>query len=91
MDEYIKRRALLEMYEMDDPVLNEFGHVPLPVIRQNILDAPAADVAPVVHGRWIDRSDKGVISMTHPYFCNRCGRVEMLKEPYCNCGARMDG
>ena len=54
-------------------------------------EVPAADVAPVVHGRWIDRSDKGVISMTHPYVCNRCGRVEMLKEPYCNCGARMDG
>ena len=48
-------------------------------------------IDPVVHGRWIDRSDKGVISMTHPYVCNRCGRVEMLKEPYCNCGARMDG
>ena len=52
---------------------------------------PAADVAPVVHARWITRSDKGIVSMTHPYMCSRCWRVEMNKEPYCNCGAKMDG
>ena len=53
MAEYIEKEDLLELYRMDDPVLNENGHVPLPVIRQNIMDIPAADVAPVVHGRWI--------------------------------------
>nr|DAL72872.1 MAG TPA: hypothetical protein [Caudoviricetes sp.] len=59
---------------------------------ENALDfIPAADVAPVVHGKWITRNDKGVISMTHPYMCSRCWRVEMNKEPYCNCGAKMDG
>ena len=52
---------------------------------------PAADVAPVVHAKWITRRDKGIISMTHPYMCSRCWRVEMDKEPYCNCGAKMDG
>lgn len=60
-------------------------------IEQIIDCAPAADVAPVVHARWIARSDKGIISMTHPYMCSRCWRVEMDKEPYCNCGAKMDG
>lgn len=58
---------------------------------QYIEALPAADVAPVVHARWITRSDKGIISMTHPYMCSRCWRVEMDKEPYCNCGAKMDG
>ena len=53
MDEYIKREDLLELYRIDDPVLNENGHVPLPVIRQNIIDISTADVAPVRHGRWI--------------------------------------
>lgn len=52
--------------------------------------APTLDVAPIVHGRWVLRNDKGTISMTHPYMCNRCGRTEMFKEPYCNCGAKMD-
>lgn len=56
-----------------------------------INEIPTADVAPVVHARWITRSDKGVVSMTHPYMCSRCWRVEMNKEPYCNCGAKMDG
>ena len=91
MDEYIKREDLLELYRIDDPVLNENGHVPLPVIRQNIMDIPAADVAPVRHGRW---------KCNQP--CPVCGgdRFEGLdadiwadwEPPYCpNCGAKMDG
>ena len=37
----------------------------------------------VKHGRWIDK--------VTCYVCSLCGRVERLQEPYCNCGARMDG
>ena len=91
MAEYIEREELLELYRMDDPVLNENGHVPLSVIRQNIMDIPAADVAPVRHGRW---------KCNKP--CPVCGgdRFEGLdadiwadwEPPYCpNCGAKMDG
>ena len=91
MAEYIKREDLLELYRIDDSVLNENGHVPLPVIRQNIMDIPAADVAPVRHGRW---------KCNKP--CPVCGvdRFEGLdadiwadwEPPYCpNCGAKMDG
>ena len=47
MKEYIEREALLELYQIDGP-LNETGRVPLPVIRQNIMDMPAANVAEVV-------------------------------------------
>lgn len=63
MAEYIEREAVLELYQIDDPVLNETGHVPLPVIRQNILDMPAADVVPkaendalkqLIKGEWVD-------------------------------------
>ena len=53
-----------------------------------ILDAPAADVAPVVHGEWIIKNNE------HNYFeyhCSICGRVEKQEEPYCHCGAKMDG
>lgn len=56
----------------------------------DVFCAPTLNVEPVRHGRWIERSDKDIISMTHPYVCNLCGRVEMMKEPYCNCGAKMD-
>ena len=91
MDEYIKREDLLELYRMDDPVLNENGHVPLPVIRQNIMDIPAADVSPVRHGRWetnSDRPDSLICSVC------KCGFDMWKHDPhnYCpNCGSKMDG
>ena len=58
---------------------------------KSVLQQPTADVVEVKHGYWIDRSDKEIISMSHPYMCSRCFRVEAIKEPYCNCGAKMDG
>lgn len=60
-------------------------------VKSMVSSETPVDVAPVVHARWIARSDKRIISMTHPYMCSRCWRVEMDKEPYCNCGAKMDG
>ena len=92
MDEYIKREDLLELYRIDDHVLNENGHVPLPVIRQNIMDIPAADVAPVRHGRWEPGNP----------ICPVCGGdkfKDLDADIWCdwmpdfcpNCGAKMDG
>ena len=50
------------------------------------------NVVEVKHGRWVERSDKGIIGVLRcPYECNICGRVETFKEPYCNCGAKMKG
>ena len=89
MDEYIKREDLLELYRMDDPVLNENGHVPLPVIRQNIMDIPAADVAPVRHGQW-----NNSLARITPYcsVCSHSHRCLIMTPNYCpNCGAKMDG
>lgn len=60
-----------------------------------IIDAleniPAADVAPVVHGRWISCLDGDHIMPERYYRCSRCGRVESRRQPYCHCGAKMDG
>ena len=59
-------------------------------------DAPAADVAEVVHGRWTvgyEMCDKSVL-----YDCSECGRTITVKTwqsvkdyPFCHCGAKMDG
>lgn len=53
-----------------------------------IEDVPAADVAPVVHGRWID-DGSGII------ICPECERGYNLHAKYAhycpNCGAKMDG
>ena len=102
MTEYIERDALIEhikdlptwwadgggvykginmkypdgMFDCDDVV-------------SSIENAPAADVVPVVHGRWLDNDDY--------MFCSNCG----MQWNYCdndtqdfnccpNCGARMD-
>lgn len=82
MTEYIDRKEFIEAVK-DIPM---WGSVAVMFVDS----IPAADVSPVVHARWITRSDKGIVSMTHPYMCSRCWRVEMNKEPYCNCGAKMD-
>ena len=45
----------------------------------------AADVVPVVHGRWVYHDD-GVIT------CSECGNAESSDSYYCRyCGAKMDG
>jgi hypothetical protein len=59
-----------------------------------IEDAPAADVAPVVHGRWEQDADGD-------WYCTNCnevvaicesGRERTYRKPYCpNCGAKMGG
>lgn len=49
-------------------------------------DAPAADVAPVVHGRKIEDGDIGCF-----WLCSLCGECLPYGANYCpNCGAKMD-
>lgn len=49
---------------------------------------PAADVAPVVHGRW---RLVGVFGFNDCYICSECGKIAMNDGNYCpNCGAKMD-
>lgn len=62
---------------------------------QYIEALPAADVAPVVHGRW-EQVKKWATKAK--YRCSVCGReimsavkVNIEKYPYCHCGAKMDG
>ena len=62
--------------------------------RSALLDVlnsiPAADVAPVVHGRWVCVNKIDPIS---GYRCSKCRRIVGFDlTPYCpNCGAKMDG
>ena len=61
---------------------------------QSISDMPAADVAPVVHGRWI-KDDFLSDDVNNAEKCSQCG--ELIGwfgnlPNYCpNCGAKMDG
>lgn len=63
-------------------------HIEYAYAAEQLLDEiPAADVAPVVHGRWGD-DGSGII------ICSECGRGYSLiprYTHYCpNCGAKMD-
>ena len=86
MDEYIKRESAIESIMSDPPDAHYQSWY-----AEKIKAIPAADVAPVRHGRW---------KCNQP--CPVCGvdRFEGLdadiwadwEPPYCpNCGANMDG
>ena len=52
---------------------------------------PAADVAPVVHGRWVTHYRSGT-SVAKGYVSTCCDMWNNRKSNYCpNCGAKMDG
>lgn len=101
MAEYIDREALRKVLEnwrdAHADVDDEQGcGLPEDVIWE--VDAqPAADVAPVVHGKWIVRFD-GPYKRRRCY-CSHCGKhngvggiAQNQEKPYCpNCGAKMDG
>ena len=65
-------------------------------VMQVLDELEPADVAPVVHGRWLP-----IVSYNNTYKCSECGRllvniadglnVVAKHYPYCHCGAKMDG
>ena len=90
MSEYIEREALKEMFSSENK--------PLEATICSVIDAvPAADVAPVVHGRWIEAKLNGM--SLYPFgqkMCNVCGQIMPSRwetmPPFCyGCGALMDG
>lgn len=89
MAEYIQRSYIrkMAMFEMAYTMETETDAA---VVLRMIDDAPAADVAPVVHGVW-GRVNK--IDPISGYRCSKCRRIVGFDlTPYCpNCGAKMDG
>ena len=85
MAEYIERETLLERAEYDN-------NYRLIIPAEAIKDALAADVAPVVHGRWAHLGGD-------EWCCSACGFVittegswDKPTKKYCeDCGAKMDG
>lgn len=93
MAEYIERERLLRKFNIDDMMNVNGTLISLRDAREVISSFPAADVAPVQHGRWIEKTAPAV----HKYYeCSNCGAHEnkhtAIKGRYCwRCGARMDG
>lgn len=93
MAEYIDREKLLKRFNIDDMMNVNGTLISLRDAREVISSFPAADVAPVQHGRWIEKTAPAV----HKYYeCSNCGAHEnkhtAIKGRYCwRCGARVDG
>ena len=85
MDEYMKKEDIEQ--KIQDGLNNlVLGHDAIEVLGM-IYEMPAADVAPVRHGRWLC-----VDTDTEQFFlCNRCKKKEYWESNYCpNCGCKMD-
>lgn len=104
MAEYIEREAIMEFPirkdHCDKERANEHFIFGIESVLEYVQDLPAADVAPVVHGRWIEQEDQMLDAY---YICSACkedfyiettGYTEkdLFLYTYCpNCGAKMDG
>lgn len=86
MTEYIEREKVLSKAA---PVEGCFSDM---ISTYDVIRLPAADVAPVRHGRWIEK-EKYTFGIM--YDCSLCeNRILDNGHPwnYCpNCGAKMDG
>lgn len=90
MADYIEREALLNsIYENPESKAN----LRVAQLLEAIMHSPAADVQPVVHGKWIWNEE------CECWVCSNCElsalnnyRGNSTDSNYCpNCGARMDG
>ena len=88
MTDYIRRKTALEDFERCNA---ENPNWTPQRVKTLLLRQPAADVAEVVHGRWI-WNEEGEIGWEQFYRCSNCGNKEYWESNFCpNCGARMDG
>ena len=86
MDEYIKRETAVRMVMAAKWGDGSDGAMAMEIVAS----APAADVAPVIHGRWIydKKAQRPYCSVCKGYFYGATNSPMS----YCsNCGAKMDG
>lgn len=95
MAEYITKEQVAEWFRA-------YGHtddgIPYDTLVDDIMDMPAADVAPVRHGWWLHSHYEDCSEHFEIVKCSNCGceayamALYVRGGNYCpNCGARMDG
>lgn len=96
MDEYIKREAVLRAVQgQRSPCRSPAQNRMLDCLKAAVIRISAADVAPVVHGRW-EMRPTGMATDTGPEYkayCTICNEPnKQYRPPFCpHCGAKMDG
>lgn len=111
MAEYIDREAIYRKAcrgctRHGDEIGICYLEEPCEALQAEFTSAPAADVAPVRHGRWCHKTENlsdfagfGLIPVRNIWRCSQCSLpiVNETEDPdrlfnYCpNCGAKMDG
>ena len=106
MSEYIRKQDVVDyckalmnaelVQNTDDWGYGKERYNQTEVILEFIENRQPADVAPVIHGKWLP-----IVSYNNTYKCSECGRllvnitdglnVVAKHYPYCHCGAKMDG
>lgn len=89
--EYIERKWLIHKISQNPA---EEANKRCAQLLDAILEAPAADVEPVRHGKWID-TDTFDFHCVHIYQCSNCGKEVaddyISNHKFClHCGAEMD-
>lgn len=95
MTDYIPREALIGARNLAIRAYENANVFNANAIRENlkplldaVVDAPAADVAKVIHAHWIMHDDDFGLTCE----CSHCHIETMGDSEYClHCGARMDG
>ena len=94
-DEYINKTELL--FEMATSLTPQSMDITrgYAIAKDLIRNAPTADVAPVIHGRWYDE-DSFDFHGSHIYRCSVCNKTVaddyISFHKFClHCGAKMDG
>lgn len=99
MSDYISREAALADFEACNA---ENPNWTPQRVKTLLLRQRTADVAEVVHGRWLEEKGQTLLPVEYDdvgepilhdyvvYRCDRCGRTCKQKEPYCHCGAKME-
>ena len=86
MDEYIIKKDILQMIESTAMWNRSFS-----VLYEDIEGMKPYDVAPVVHGRWVEHEFEDEPCFGTEYECSACGKFQYGDSKYCpNCGAKMD-
>lgn len=93
MADYIERDAAIEAFEdCDTDVMELYGEsvFSFPNVRNLLQSVPTADVAPVIHGHWVQRRSSWYCSYCDKGYRITCGSVAANNHNFCpNCGAKM--
>lgn len=95
MDEHIKRETVINHL---DACMDTLWKPEIVALKCYVEGLPAADVAPVRHGKWVHSRYENCSEQFEMVKCSCCGREAYAMAfyvrdgNYCpNCGAKMDG